>query len=156
MSNQPDIRIRKATRADVAEIVRLLADDHLGSQREKYQEPLPPAYYEAFAEIDSDPHHELVVVETAGAIIGTLQLTFLPGLSYQGSTRALVEAVRVDEHHRNKGIGARLMAWAIDRARAKGCYLIQLTTHNERPDAHRFYLRLGFTSSHTGMKLVLK
>ncbi len=155
MSEQLHISIRQATHDDVAEIVRLLADDTLGSTREKYEQPLPQAYYEAFREIDSDKNHELVVVEANGEIIGTLQLTFIPSLSYQGGKRAQIEGVRVSEKYRSHGIGGRLIDWAIARAAEKNCRLVQLTTNNERLDAHRFYERLGFASSHTGMKLDL-
>jgi ribosomal protein S18 acetylase RimI-like enzyme len=155
MNEQLHISIRRATRDDVAEIVRLLSDDMLGSTREKYRQPLPPAYYEAFREIDSDKNNELVVVEYGGEIIGTLQLTFIPSLSYQGGTRAQIEGVRVSEKYRSHGIGGRLIDWAIARASAKSCRLVQLTTNNERHAAHRFYERLGFASSHTGMKLDL-
>lgn len=147
---------RRARRADVAEIVRLLADDPLGRERERYTEPLPEAYYAAFAAIDADPRHQLVVAELDGAVVGTLQLTVLPSLSFQGRPRAQVESVRVDERLRSRGIGRALMLWAIERARAAGCHVVQLTTHATRADAHRFYERLGFTGSHLGMKLELE
>jgi GNAT superfamily N-acetyltransferase len=147
--------IRRATRADVPAIVRLLADDPLGRQRECYTTPLPESYYAAFAAIDADPRHELVVVERDGEVIGTLQLTMLLGLSFQGGTRAQIESVRVDARFRGHGIGQQLMRWAIDRARSNGCCLVQLSTNATRSDAHRFYLRLGFVASHVGMKLNL-
>ena len=150
-----ELIIRRATRDDVIEIVRLLADDHLGSQRENYQQPLPQAYYDAFQEIDRNESNELAVVEARGEVIGTLQLTFIPGFSFQGGKRALIEAVRVDSRYRGRGIGHQLIEWAISRARQEKCHVIQLTTHNDRPDAHRFYLDLGFVPSHTGMKLRL-
>jgi len=150
------ITIRRATRADLPAIVRLLADDPLGSQREAYRDPLPEAYYHAFAAIDADPRQELIVVEHDGAVIGTLQLTFIPGLSFQGGTRAQIEAVRVDRDVRSHGIGGRLFEWAIGRAREQGCRLVQLTTNASRADAQRFYERLGFVASHVGMKLDLE
>ncbi|HEX6291071.1 MAG TPA: GNAT family N-acetyltransferase [Herpetosiphonaceae bacterium] len=153
---QRNLSIRRAAAADVAEIVRLLADDPLGSQREAYRQPLPQAYYDAFREIDADAHQELVVAERDGAVIGTLQLTFIPGLSFQGGKRALIEAVRVDRRYRNQQIGERLLRWAITRAREEGCCLVQLTTNASRADAHRFYERLGFVASHVGMKLDLR
>lgn len=148
--------IRRATRVDLPEIVRLLADDRFGSRREDYRIPLPQSYYDAFDEIDYDRHNELIVAEVNGEIIGTLQLTFIPSLSYQGGKRAQIEAVRVDRKHRSQGIGGQLFEWAIVRAREEGCRLVQLTTNNTRSDAQRFYERLGFTASHTGMKLDLK
>jgi GNAT superfamily N-acetyltransferase len=150
-----DFRIRRATREDVPEIVRLLADDPLGSQRERYASPLPESYYAAFEEVARDENSELVVVEAEGAVIGTLQLTFIRYLAYQGGRRALVEAVRVDSRFRGKGIGARLFEWAIARAREAGCHVVQLTTDKRRPDARRFYQRLGFAATHEGMKLDL-
>ena len=151
-----EITIRRAVESDLAAIVRLLADDSLGSRREAYGEPLPQSYYAAFHAIDADPHNELVVVEHNSAVIGTLQLTMIPGLSFQGGTRAQIEAVRVDRAYRGQQIGARLFAWAIERARAAGCRMVQLTTNASRTDAQRFYERLGFVASHVGMKLDLQ
>lgn len=154
-ADEPTIQIRRATRHDLPAIVRLLADDELGRQRERYDDPLPAAYYAAFTEIDQDPHNQLVVVEADGEIVGTLQLTFLPYLTYQGGTRAQIEAVRVDSRYRNLGVGRQLLDWAIARAREHGCHLVQLTTDTRRGDAHRLYERLGFVPSHVGMKLHL-
>ena len=153
---QLNFSIRRATRGDVPEIVRLLADDPLGSRRENYQNPLPQSYYDAFDEINRDQHNELVVVEVNGEVIGTLQLTLIPYLTYRGGRRAQIEAVRVDQRYRSYGIGSRLFEWAITRAREEQCHLVQLTTDNTRSDAHRFYERLGFVASHAGMKLDLK
>jgi ribosomal protein S18 acetylase RimI-like enzyme len=154
-AEEPTLVIRRATHEDVPAIVRLLADDELGRLRESADEPLPRSYFAAFEAIDRDPRHELVVVERAGEVIGTLQLTFLPYLTYRGGMRAQIEAVRVDRRHRDLGIGQRLFTWAIGRARSEGCHLVQLTTNASRGDAHRFYERLGFVASHVGMKLDL-
>ncbi len=151
-----ELHIRKAERGDLPDIVRMLADDELGSQRESYEEPLPQSYYAAFEQIDSDPNHELIVAEMDGKVIGTLHLTFLPSISYQGGLRAQVESVRVDKECRNMGIGRQMMEWTIERARQRGAHAIQLTSHLSRKDAHRFYERLGFKGSHLGMKLDLK
>jgi len=96
-----------------------------------------------------------VVVEANGEVIGTLQLTFIPYLTFCGGKRAQIEAVRVDQRYRSLGIGNKLIAWAIARARQERCHLVQLTTSASRPDAHRFYLRLGFVADHVGMKLEL-
>lgn len=147
---------RPATRADLPSIVRMLADDDLGSRRERFEEPLPESYFEAFEQIDSDPNHELIVAELDGEVIGTLHIMFLPSISYQGGLRAQVESVRVEEKYRGRGIGREMMKWAIEKARARGAHLVQLTTHKSREDAHRFYERLGFEKSHVGMKLSLK
>ena len=149
------LAIRRATRADVPAIVRVLADDSLGRARGRYQDPLPQAYYDAFARIDGDPRNELLVVELRGEVVGTLQLTLLPQLSHQGGTRAQIESVRVAERYRGRGIGRSLFDWAIGRARESGCHLVQLTTNEGRADAQRFYARLGFVGSHVGMKLDL-
>ncbi len=154
-TGQP-MQIRRARRDDVPAIVRLLADDVLGQQRERYTDPLPESYIAAFAEIEEDPHQALTVVEVNGEVIGTLHLTFVPSLTYQGGKRALIEAVRVDSRFRSHGIGQQLFAWAIAEAKAEGCVVVQLTTDARRPDAHRFYERLGFVASHVGMKLALR
>jgi GNAT superfamily N-acetyltransferase len=146
---------RLATRADLSSIVRLLADDEMGSMREQYKDPLPEAYVSAFEKIDNDPNHELIVAELNGNVIGTLQLMFLPSISFQGGLRAQVESVRVDKKHRSQGIGSELMKWTIERVKEHGAHVVQLTTHRSRDDAHRFYERLGFSGSHLGMKLSL-
>jgi GNAT superfamily N-acetyltransferase len=149
------MQIRLATRHDVPRIVQLLADDPLGASREEYADPLPQAYWDAWAAIEADPNQRLVVADDADTVIGVLQLTFIPGLTRLGSWRAQVEGVRVDGSRRGLRLGERLLTWAIDEARARGCRLIQLTTDKQRPDAHRFYERLGFTATHEGMKLQL-
>jgi GNAT superfamily N-acetyltransferase len=151
-----DVLFRLARRGDLPDIVRMLADDELGSQREKCEEPLPDSYYAAFEQISRDVNHELIVAESNEMIIGTLHLMFLPSISYQGGLRAQVESVRVDRGSQNKGIGSEMMKWAIQRAKEKGAHIVQLTTHKSREDAHRFYERLGFKGSHLGMKLSLK
>jgi GNAT superfamily N-acetyltransferase len=153
---EKELLIRQATRQEVSEVVRLLSDDLLGSQREIYGSSLPQSYYDAFDRIERDENNELIVVEMDGQIVATLQLTFLPGMTYQGSMRAQIEAVRVDGRYRNQRIGQKLVEWAVARARQKGCYQVQLTTHKSRHDAHRFYERLGFVASHVGMKLSLQ
>ncbi|MEO8356924.1 MAG: GNAT family N-acetyltransferase [Chloroflexota bacterium] len=150
------IVFRMAVREDLSAIVRLLADDDLGSQREKYEEPLPQSYYSAFEQIDNDSNHHLIVAVWNGEVIGTLHLMFLPSISFQGGLRAQVESVRVDRKSQNRGIGSEMMKWAINRARERGAHVVQLTTHKTRQDAHRFYERLGFKGSHLGMKLDVK
>lgn len=147
------VTVRPATRADIPEIVRLLADDPLGAARETPGDLAP--YVEAFERVAAEPQHRLVVVERAGAVVGALQLTIVPGLSRRGASRALVEAVRVDSTVRGGGIGTQLLTWAIEAARQSGCAVVQLTTDASRADAHRFYERLGFVGSHLGYKLTL-
>ena len=151
-----EVIFRLAKREDLPAIVRMLAEDDLGSQREKYEDPLAESYYRAFEQIEKDSNHELIVVETKEEVVGTLHLTFIPSVSYQGGLRAEVESVRVDRKVRGRGIGSEMMKWVIDRARERGAHLVQLTTHKSREEAHRFYERLGFTKSHVAMKLSLK
>jgi GNAT superfamily N-acetyltransferase len=147
------VTVRRARREDVPAIVALLAADPLGEHREA---PGDPAYVAAFAEVDKDPHQLLVVAEAGGEVVGTLQLTVIPGLSRRGMRRAQLEAVRVREDQRGNGVGGELLGWAIDEARRRGCGLVQLTTDVTRTDAHRFYRQLGFQPSHIGMKLPLE
>ena len=149
------VTFRAARREDVERIEQMLSDDPLGAKRERFETPLPESYRRAFAAIDADPNNELVVACLGEAVVGVLQLTFIPYLTYQGGWRALIEAVRVDAEHRSKGLGKTMFEWAIARSRERGCHLIQLTTDKSRPDAKRFYQSLGFTASHEGMKLFL-
>ena len=145
------VSIRRARRDDVAAIVTMLADDHLGRARERVEDPLPASYYEAFERIMRDSNLQLVVAESEGRVVGCLQLAILPGLSSQGGSRGLLEDVRVATDCRSRGIGEQLVQWAIAEARARGCNLVELLTHQTRVDAQRFYKRLGFASSHVGM-----
>ena len=134
----------------------MLANDKLGKLREDVRTPLPDSYQVAFSNISSDPNQELMVIETkTSQVIGTLQLTFIQYLTYQGGIRAQIEAVRVHEDFRGLGIGKKLFLWAIERAKQKGVHVVQLTTDKKRPDAIRFYQSLGFVDSHEGMKLHL-
>lgn len=151
-----NVEFRKARRNDVPEIVRLLADDELGSQRENYISPLPESYIMAFDAIDRDSNNEIVVAESAGIIVGVLQLTFIPCLTYRGSWRALIEGVRVNRKLRSAGIGRKLVAWAIERAKQRDCRIVQLTSDKKRPDAIRFYEQMGFVPTHVGLKLHLR
>jgi GNAT superfamily N-acetyltransferase len=145
--------IRRATAEDVPAIVAMLADDELGALRESPDDLTP--YERAFAAIDAAEHEVLVVAERDGEVVGTLQLTVLRGLSRQGASRAQVEGVRVASAARGQGLGEELMRWAVDEAKARGCAVVQFTSDKSRLDAHRFYLRLGFTQSHEGFKLTL-
>lgn len=184
-----NLKFRQATHEDLPEIVRMLADDFLGAQRERYEEPLPESYVKAFEEIAADRNNELIVAvvseppavagglndvdkvstnlsekpvatasgsDLAEIIVGTLQITFTPSISFQGGKRATVESVRVDAKYRGQGLGKDLMLWAIERAKEEDCHILQLTTNSDRADAHRFYENLGFKGTHLGMKLYLK
>ena len=151
-----DLRFRNAAVRDLPRIVRMLADDPLGARRERADEPLEDGYVRAFEAIDRDPNNELVVAEDdEHGVVGVLQLTFTPHLAHRGGWRATIEGVRVDRLRRGAGIGRRLMAWAIHRARERRCGMVQLTTDKLRRDARRFYEGLGFAPSHEGMKLRL-
>lgn len=144
--------MRDARAPDLAAIVELLADDELGRSREA---PGDPGYERAFAAIDGDGRHRLIVAVLDDEIVGTFQLSFLPNMSHRGSERAMIEGVRVAAPHRRAGIGRQMMEWAVDESRRRGCAMVQLTSNATRADAHVFYESLGFQQTHVGMKLVL-
>jgi GNAT superfamily N-acetyltransferase len=148
--------LRSARREDVPAIVELIAADQVGATRDGVRDESDRnAYDQAFVAISADPAHLLLVAESAGQIVGTMQLSFLPGLARRGALRAQIEAVRIAESARGGGLGGAMMTWAIEEARRRGCALVQLTSDKSRTDAHRFYARLGFVASHEGMKLKL-
>jgi ribosomal protein S18 acetylase RimI-like enzyme len=150
-----DLTFRRASAADLEDIVALLADDELGRKREDPDPPLNPRYIDAFAAIDADRNQFLVVVEEGGQIVGCLQLSFIPGLSRLGLWRGQIESVRIASTRRGGGLGKRLFEWAIEECRKRGCEIVQLTTDKSRTDARRFYEGLGFVASHEGMKRAL-
>lgn len=147
--------IRAATETDLPVIVSLLANDPLGALRETAGEALSSRYRAAFEAIEADPHHHLLVSEVEGSVVGVLQLSYLPHLTYEGGWRAQIEGVRVDEAVRSRGVGRAMIEAAIEMARKRGCHLVQLTTDRRRPKALDFYLNLGFEASHEGLKLHL-
>jgi GNAT superfamily N-acetyltransferase len=144
---------RHARREDVPAIVAMLADDPLGATREG--DPADERYQAAFDRIDANPYDELIVAERDGKVVGTMQLTYLAGLSRLGAERCQIEAVRVAAAMRGQGLGRKMIQWAIGRARGRGCAMVQLTSDKSRTDAHRFYDSLGFANSHEGYKLAL-
>ena len=146
---------RDATLADLPSIVALLAEDTLGEKREDPSLPLDPRYIAAFETIAANPDQRQIVAEQGGVVIGTMQLTFIPGIAFKGAWRGQIEAVRIASHRRSGGIGRQMIEWAIGECRARGCSLVQLTTDRSRADAHRFYEDLGFTGSHLGYKKTL-
>ncbi|MET8129218.1 GNAT family N-acetyltransferase [Streptomyces sp. NPDC005065] len=148
-----DLEIRPAALTDIPAVVAMLADDALGAQRESPDDLAP--YRAAFQRLADDPNQHLVVAVRDGAVVGTLQLTVIPGLSRRGSTRSIIEGVRVHADERGSGLGTRLIHWAVDESRRQDCQLVQLTSDVTRTDAHRFYERLGFIASHVGFKLAL-
>ncbi len=148
--------LRTARADDVAAVVDLIAADQLGATRDGVRNAADlAAYTSAFQAINADAAHLLLVAESDSKIVGTMQLSFLPGLARRGALRAQIEAVRVAESFRGSGLGGAMMRWAIDEARQRGCALVQLSSDKSRTDAHRFYQRLGFVASHEGMKLAL-
>ncbi|MER6479474.1 GNAT family N-acetyltransferase [Streptomyces filamentosus] len=148
-----DLEIRPATAEDVPAIAAMLADDPLGALRESPDDPAP--YLSAFARLAEDPNQHLVVAARGGKVVGTLQLTIVPGLSRRGATRSIIEGVRIHSDERGSGLGTRLIEWAVEESRRLECVLVQLTSDVTRTDAHRFYERLGFEASHVGFKLPL-
>ncbi|MFE2212376.1 GNAT family N-acetyltransferase [Streptomyces canus] len=148
-----DLEIRPAALDDLSAIVGMLADDPLGAQRESPDDLAP--YVSALNRLSADPNQRLVVATREGRVVGTLQLTVVPGLSRRGATRSIIEGVRIHADERGTGLGTRLIEWAIEESRRQNCQLVQLTSDNTRADAHRFYERLGFTASHVGFKLAL-
>ncbi|WP_137994540.1 GNAT family N-acetyltransferase [Streptomyces vilmorinianum] len=148
-----DLEIRPATAEDLPHIVAMLADDPLGAQRESPDDLTP--YTAAFERLAQDPNQHLVVAVRGSKVAGTLQLTIIPGLSRRGSTRSVIEGVRIHAEERGGGLGTRLIEWAVDESRRQHCQLVQLTSDATRTDAHRFYERLGFEASHVGFKLSL-
>jgi GNAT superfamily N-acetyltransferase len=153
-----DLIFRDATPADIPTMLRL---SHAGDARGKDTPPLDPAtfndprYRAAFDEITADPKHRLVVVEKHGEVIGTIQLSFIPGLTNFGMKRGLLENVHIRADQRGSGLGSQMVQWAIERCREAGCGLVQLTSNKVRTDAHRFYTKLGFAQTHEGFKLKL-
>jgi len=148
--------MREATLADLPTIVAMLFDDDLGREREIVSEMPDPAYIAGFEAIDVDPNQQLIVAEADGKVVGTMQLSYLPGIQFRGGWRQQVEAVRISSELRGQGLGEKMMAWGIAQARNRGCMIVQLSSHNSRKDAHRFYERLGFDHDHVQMKLYLR
>jgi GNAT superfamily N-acetyltransferase len=152
-----ELSFREARREDLPAIIAMLADDGLGGTRET---PLPegvdPVYETAFDELATQSGNRLIVAERDGALVGTMQLVIIPGLSRHGARRAQIEAVRVARPVRGQGIGDALLRHAIDEARAAGCALVQLTSDKRRGRAHIFYERVGFVATHVGFKMALK
>lgn len=149
-----EVLFRQAVEADIQAIVDMLADDALGATRETPGDLTP--YRKAFAELDADESMLLVAAERDGVVVGTAQISFMPGLSHRGMWRAEIEAVRVKSDQRGTGLGSQLIRHCIEQARDRGCGMVQLTSNASRTDARRFYERLGFAASHVGFKLVLE
>jgi GNAT superfamily N-acetyltransferase len=147
---------RKSAINDLEQIVNLLLEDELGQTRESKKPELNQNYIEAFHKINADPNQYLMVVESDKEIVATCHLTIMPSLTFTGSTRMQIEAVRVAEKHRGHKIGEWMMNAAITYAKSKEVTILQLTTNKKRPKAKNFYKKIGFEASHEGMKLYLK
>ena len=153
---EQQIRFRRARETDLPAIISLLAADELGQQRENPSLPLAKEYEDAFQAVRADENQLLAVAVCADdTVVGTLQISFLPGLSRKGAWRGQIEAVRVAQNHRGSGLGQKMFQWAIAECQARGCSLVQLTSDKTRSDAHKFYEKLGFVASHVGYKLKL-
>ena len=150
-----NVRFRIATKHDLERIVEMLADDVLGSKRERNERPLPDSYIQAFQAITADPNNELLVACRGDEVIGVQQITFTPYITHQGGWRATIEGVRTSSSERGKGLGTELIRFGIQRAKERGCHVVQLTTDKKREDALRFYESLGFKASHEGLKMHL-
>lgn len=146
---------RKATIDDLQAIVDLLIEDELGKTREQLTGELDLSYIDAFQKIDADPNQFLMLTTMDDQIVGTCHLTIMHSLTFRGSTRMHIEAVRIAKKYRGHNIGTWIMNAAIEYGKANGASLIQLTTNKKRPRAKQFYKRLGFIASHEGMKLHL-
>ena len=153
MNNELKFRLAKAD--DLADIVKMLSDDTLGATREKFELILSDNYLKAFENITNDPNQELTIIELNGEKVGTYQLTFIQYLTHQGGLRAQIEAVRTISNYRGQGIGTKVFEYIIERAKQKGCNMLQLTSDKQRPDAIKFYEAIGFAPTHEGMKLKL-
>jgi GNAT superfamily N-acetyltransferase len=147
------MQIRKTRKTDLPAIIEMLANDTLGAKRETFDNPLPECYYDAWEKIQKDPNQKLMTLEHNKQVIGTFQMTFIPSLTYQGGTRAQIEGVRIREDYTGRGFGQKVFEWAIEESKRIGAHVMQLTTDKQRPDAIRFYEKLGFVASHEGMKL---
>ena len=151
-----DVVLRRATAADLGPLMELLADDPVSASRGDRADPADTVLYRnALERILLDPANDLLVATDAdGALVGTMQLTLIPGMARRGGARLQVEAVRVGSDRRSAGIGGAMMRWVADTAApALGAALVQLTSDAARVDAHRFYERLGYARSHVGFKL---
>lgn len=149
------LTFRDAVAADLPMIIAMLAEEQIGGRKDDPGEPLDAVYLAAFEAIDRDPRQRLIVAELDGAIVGTMQLSWLPGLLNRGAVRGQIEAVRIAADRRSLGLGAAMIGWAVELFRESGCFMAQLTSNNDRDAAHRFYERLGWKKSHAGFKLFL-
>lgn len=145
----------KATLHDLRLIIDLLLEDELGQTRENNRDDLDQKYINAFDKIDADPNQYLMVIKNDNEVVGTCHLTLMPSLTFMGSTRMQIEAVRIAEKYRGQKIGEWMMEAAIQYAKSKDVMIVQLTTNKKRNRAKNFYEKLGFEATHEGMKLYI-
>jgi GNAT superfamily N-acetyltransferase len=149
------LSFRNARPDDLPFIIALIVEDSVIQTGDEPADAGHADYTDALAAIDADPNEEMIVVENDGERIGCFQLSYLPGLMRRGMWRGQIEVVHVGDAWQNRGFGTEMMRWAVERCRQRGCGLVQLTSNKKRPDAHRFYERLGFSKSHEGFKIYL-
>ena len=154
-SSAEPVQIRHARRSDLEAIVRVIADDESALHNDSPAPEYRAAYAHAFEQIESDPRNELFVAEVEETVVGTFQLTYMPHIFDRGAERAQLEGIFVAPASRGQGIGGKMMAFALERARARGCRMAQLNSNKARASAHRFYEAAGFTASHEGFKAML-
>jgi GNAT superfamily N-acetyltransferase len=147
--------VRRATEADLPRVVALFASSDGNALDQNPSPDLEQGYLAALRVVDADPNNALMVADVDGLVVGAFQLTIIPYVAYRGGRVAQIETVFVDAAARGRGVGETMMRWAIDEARRRGCFRVQLTTNKARTRAHEFYTRLGFVASHEGMKLLL-
>ena len=143
---------RKACIEDLKIIISLLAEDELGQARERLDDEVNQRYRDAFHKINKDPNQYLMVLCEDEKIIGTCHSTLMPSLTFIGSTRMQIEAVRVHPDARCRNIGKQMIEFAVSWGKNHGATIFQLSTNKQRLDAIRFYEKLGFEASHEGMK----
>lgn len=145
--------IRRAKESDLPQLVLLLEQLSIHEPREDLGPPLPEIYAETFRTIDADPRQHLLVAERDGGVVGSLVLIVVPNLSHRGTPWAEIENMVVDQAVRGQRIGEALVQHAIEIARSAGCYKLTLTSNLGRTDAHRFYERIGFQTSHRAFRI---
>jgi GNAT superfamily N-acetyltransferase len=134
------VRIREATLADLPSVLALYAQPDIDCGN-----MLPAAQAEQiFARFKQYPDYRLYVAESGNRVVGTFALLIMDNLAHQGARSGLVEDVVVDAASQRRGIGRRMMAFALDRCRAAGCYKMTLSSNLKRRAAHRFYEDLEF------------
>jgi GNAT superfamily N-acetyltransferase len=153
-----EIALRLARREDVPRIAALIMQGSATEARtaaEVEAEATHPDYLRGYDEIDASPANHLFVAERGGTVIGTWQVTLIPGIIARGRRRAKLESVHVAPESRGLGLGRLMVGHALAFAKEQGAGLIELSSNKNRTDAHRFYRDLGFDQSHEGFKMTL-